>query len=267
MPFPESPRVVYKKNPLTEVICQLRFPTILRIGTGQLADFQDRIRREYPLYSVQEPSMEFLPLPKDLSGILEQLNLPKPPIPTVHKFSTKDSRRFISLSQDFLALTEQAYVRWEAFRREIQIAENALREVYEPAFYSRIGLRYRNVISRGNLGLDGAKWKDLLKPHIVAELGDNEVSGAILMIQTQSIIRTPEVPGGQVRLIHGLTKPAGSNEECYVIDADFAVEQKEGLNEPFGVLDKFNRLVGRLFRWAITDTLHNALEPEAIQPS
>ena len=32
-PFPDTPRVVYNKNPLFEVLCQLRFPHILRIET------------------------------------------------------------------------------------------------------------------------------------------------------------------------------------------------------------------------------------------
>lgn len=32
MSFPSSPRVVYAKNPLEEVIFQVRFPVILRIA-------------------------------------------------------------------------------------------------------------------------------------------------------------------------------------------------------------------------------------------
>jgi len=264
MLFPESPRVVYKKNSLAEVICQLRFPTILRIGASELADFQDKVRQDYPLYSLQEPSIEFPQLPKELSSIIQQLNMPKPPGSTTHRFSTTDSQRFISLSQDFLALAETAYVNWNLFRGELEKAEKALREVYRPAFYSRIGLRYQNVISRKNLALADKKWEELIQTHIVAELGAREVADAIVATRTQSVIRTSDVPGGQVRLTHGLVKPPGSDEQCYLIDADFSIEQKEGLSEPFEILDRFNRLAGRLFRWAITDTLHGAMEPENI---
>lgn len=264
MPFPESERVVYRKNPLVQVIGQLRFPTILRIGVGQLADFQDKIRGEYPLYSLQEPSFEFPQLPKELSSVLEQLNLPKPPGLAIHRFSTGDSQRFVSLCQDFLALTELRYLKWELFRKELEKAEKAIREVYNPAFYYRIGLRYRDVISRRNLGLTEEKWQALLQPHIVGELGTPEVSDAIVVMQTQSIIKTNEVPGGQVKFTHGLVRSPGTDEECYMIDADFSVEKREGLNAPFEILDKFNRLAGRLFRWAITDTLHRAMEPESI---
>ena len=50
MPFPESERVVFRRNTLAEVICQLRFPPILEIAAKDPAAFQEQIRAEYPLY-------------------------------------------------------------------------------------------------------------------------------------------------------------------------------------------------------------------------
>ena len=41
-------RVKYNRCPLVEVIFQLRFPTILSINSKQPADFQEKIRKEYP---------------------------------------------------------------------------------------------------------------------------------------------------------------------------------------------------------------------------
>lgn len=261
MPFPKSPRVVYDKNTLDEVICQLRFPTILGIGEGRVADFQDKIRSEYPLYTVQEPT--FVPqIPKELAAVFEQI--PKPPGSDAHKFSTKDMQRSISLTKDFISLTESKYVKWDLFREEMEKTERALQDVYSPAFYSRIGLRYRNVISRTNLGLARRKWEYLLQPHIVAELGAPKISNSVEAIETRAIIKIPEVPKSNVRVAHGLVKSPESKELCYIIDADFSVTEKEGINEPFDILDKFNRLAGRLFRWAITDELHNAMWPRPI---
>lgn len=264
MPFPESERVLYKKNPLAEVICQLRFPTILRIGAGEPADFQDKIRKYYPIYGLQEPSLELPQLTKELAAILGQINMPIPPGSATHRFYTKDSQRFISLSRDFLALVETKYERWESFREQLEKAESALKRVYEPAFYTRIGLRYRDIVSRRTLGLTNVEWQDLLKPYILAELGAKEVWAAIAKIQTRATIRISEVPQGQITLTHGLIEPPGSGEECYVIDADFWVERKEGIDEAFEILDKFNRLAGRLFRWAITEKLHSAMQPQSI---
>ena len=51
MPFPEVKRVIYKKNPLDRVICQLRFAPILKIDAEIPADFQEMIRADFPNYS------------------------------------------------------------------------------------------------------------------------------------------------------------------------------------------------------------------------
>ena len=48
--FPSIERVIYQNNTLGEVVCQLRFPTILRIEASSPADFQDAIREAYPLF-------------------------------------------------------------------------------------------------------------------------------------------------------------------------------------------------------------------------
>lgn len=265
MIFPESERVLYTTNPLVEVVCQFRFPTILRIREGQLAGFQDKIRKDYPIYSEQEPSFG-LPqqAPRELAAIFEQIKIPIPPALVTHRFYTKDSLRFISLSDEFMAVAATRYERWESFREELIKIERALQEIFEPNFYTRIGLRYRDLISRRSLKLTNVKWQELLQPYIIAELGDENVSDAISKIQIRTVIKISEIPDGQITLIHGLSKPPGSDEECYMIDADFSVERKEGVGEPFEILDRFNRLAGRLFRWAITERLYSAMGPRTI---
>ena len=47
--FPPVERVIYRKAPLVEVICQVRFPADLRIETTPPADFQQRVRSHFPL--------------------------------------------------------------------------------------------------------------------------------------------------------------------------------------------------------------------------
>ena len=46
--FSHETRCIYRKNQLAEVVCQLRFPEILKIETAVPADFQEAIRDEYP---------------------------------------------------------------------------------------------------------------------------------------------------------------------------------------------------------------------------
>ena len=265
--FPKTERVIYGKNPLVEVVCQFRFPTILRIREGQLAGFQDMIRKDYPVYSAHEPSFGVpSQVPKEFATIIDQMNIPMPPELIVHRFSTRDSQRFISLREEFMTLAETKYERWESLRGEIIKVESALRKVYEPAFYSRVGLRYRDIIARHSLELNGIEWQDLLQKQIIAELGDEKVADAIRRIQTRVIMEIPDIPNGQIALNHGLIIPNGSAEECYLIDADFAVEREEGVDEPFEIRDEFNRMAGELFRLAIGERLHKAMQPRVIRP-
>ena len=70
MPFPESKRVVYQQNPLVEVICQIRFPTILQIGSEEPTAFQNSVRAEYPLYEKADRPGK---LPREISELLDNL--------------------------------------------------------------------------------------------------------------------------------------------------------------------------------------------------
>src|SRR2546425_11052047 len=105
MPIPESPRIIYKFNPLREVVCQLNFPTILRIEAELPADFQEVIRGRYPIYG--ESRAFALPenLPSEVLGLLSSLI----PVsnPKVHEFATEDRNWKLTLSKEFIALSCQ----------------------------------------------------------------------------------------------------------------------------------------------------------------
>ena len=51
MLFSDRPRTHYEKPLAHEVICQLRFPSILTINSVEPADFQEAIRPEFPPYA------------------------------------------------------------------------------------------------------------------------------------------------------------------------------------------------------------------------
>ena len=46
--FSQEERCIYTNNQLMEVICQLRFPTILAVGAREPVDFQDAVRGIFP---------------------------------------------------------------------------------------------------------------------------------------------------------------------------------------------------------------------------
>ena len=48
--FSNETRCRYRRNPLAEVICQLRFPEILSIEANAPVEFQEAIRQEFPRF-------------------------------------------------------------------------------------------------------------------------------------------------------------------------------------------------------------------------
>jgi uncharacterized protein (TIGR04255 family) len=260
MPFPSSPRVVFRKNPLEQVICQLKFPTILEISSRDPVEFQNRVRERYPLYAKEGAPA----LPRELATIVAQLPVGVVPVGAfIHKFGTADAKHSISLTRDFVALENTQYSRWEAFRNELQLAKDALEAVYHPTFYSRVGLRYRDVIARSQLGLEGQPWHALVHPAMVGVLVDPEICQRVVSIQGQTLIRLDD-DGGVINLQYGFANnPKG--EQCYVIDVDYFTEQRLQPGDVLSTLDRFHFDAGNLFRWSITERLRNALEPTELE--
>ena len=98
----DNRRYAYGKSQLIEVICQLRFPTILSIDTREPADFQETVRAAFPRYQCQ---VEKLP---GVNGA---------PARTVnnHTFISEDGGYKLSLTKDFIALSTMRYTHWEDF--------------------------------------------------------------------------------------------------------------------------------------------------------
>lgn len=260
MNLPEFKRVIYKHNPLIEVVCQLRFPPILRISHQEPVEFQDEIRFQYPLFEATKAQ-----LPSEISKIVQQFGLPLQS-DTAYSFKSEDQRWNLSIAKDFIALTTSSYERYEQFKQRLEEALEVFERIYKPSFYMRVGLRYQDLIIRSKLGIEDKNWSELIAKHIASELHDPEISSSIQTIVKNLILKTES---GQINLNHGLVTVKESQEAteeiAYLFDADFYTEQKiEGNEDVWNVLNQFNQSAGRLFRWSITDILHNAMQPQPV---
>lgn len=255
MTFPESPRVIYKQNPLVEVICQLKFPPLLRIESEPPSAFQERIRKDYPL--LQESSADQPLLPPAIAKAIGQA-VPGFFQGRTYTFLSEDERWKVALTREFLALSTAHYSRWEEFRSKLRVALDALVSTYEPSFLVRVGLRYRDMIRRSMGGLENLEWSRLLQPHVLGELSQPRLSKAV-QHSAHDVLISLDNNIGQVRVLHGLMKEPGQSEFSYSIDSDFFYEGRTELENVFTYLDTFNREAGKLFRWCITPVLHKRL--------
>jgi uncharacterized protein (TIGR04255 family) len=255
-----SPRARRHCSPV-RFICQVRLPPILRIDTDVPARFQDLIRDEFPL--VTEENVGLPPeLPAEVSQLLRAALTSQAQRKT-WRFGSADGGWSVALNRDFLALSTDAYTRWEVFRQRLVVLLESLKAEYRPAFYTRLGLRYQNVIARSDLGLVGVPWSRLIEPHVAGPMGAPAIAEEIQEATSRILFRLPH-DQGSVNLRHGTGTREHDDEPIYLIDADFFSEDKAEVDNVFPRLDCFNQLATRLFRWCISDELHTAMGPTPI---
>ena len=265
MPFPAVDRVLYKKKPLEMVVCQLRFPPILRIDTDLPAAFQERVRGNFPDFHISSEFRIEMPggigeqIPPELLRQVIQSN----GITKNYEFQTGDGNWKINLTRTFMALTTKAYIEWDNFRDRFQDPFNALLDIYKPAYFSRIGLRYINKIRRSALGLENVPWRDLLNANLIGMLNSPDIAEYIEGIDLVQRFRLAE-EGSIATLISKFGKEGNPPEQVFSIDGDYTFPGKSEIAITIDRLNFLNIRSSRLFRWGISEKLHSAMEPEPL---
>lgn len=254
MPFPESPRILYDRNPLVEVICQFRFPEILRLETQPPVEFQEEIRAIYPKLKKRKE----IKLSAESSTEGGKSRVAEGP--TVFDFYSDDDEWKVVIGSAFLALVATNYQRWEEFRRRLLEVTDIFSDIYNVRSYSRVGLRYQNIIVRSNLDLEDVRWPELLDDRIIYPLKEKVAEDYLDAFVTVARYRL-EVEESIAQLRHGLGVNEETGEEVYIIDSDFYTESTLESDNVFDNLDQYNVRARRLFRWCIRDRLHGAMGP------
>ncbi len=257
--FSDAERCVYRKPQLIEVLCQLRFPAILKIENQSPYEFQELIRGEYPNYSVRE---ERIP-PKPGSN-------PNTPPTTLknHQFISLDGGWKVNLTQDFISLSSRRYTRWEEFAKRLDRVLAHLISTYHPACFTRIGLRYINAINKKQLDLEDTPWRELLAPAYLGLMAEEDVPENAFTKQEQTT--NLMLPGGcrsnikcgngTLRKVHNQTR-AVVEEPVFMLDIDVFMDGNNELSHVAPALNVVHGNADSLFRAAITDTLHDAMDP------
>ena len=141
--FSDRERCLYRKRQLMEVICQLRFPTILSISAREPADFQEAIRGDFPQYQrlLEQPK------PK-LSGGPGSFRVEEGDKVTNYQFLSADGKWKVNLTNCFISLATPAYTTWEDFAAKLDLILAQFIPIYRPAYFERVGLRFVNIFSR-----------------------------------------------------------------------------------------------------------------------
>lgn len=251
---------IYEKCQLVETICQLRFPAILSIEANVPADFQALIREAFPRY---ECRTETLPAGGGTQTVKN------------HCFFAPDGASRINLTKDFISLSTVRYTGWERFAHLLDEPLGQLIRIYKPTYFERIGLRYLNGFSRTLLGLEDRRWNDLIQSQYLGVLDDGDIDEASVSRCTVDVerrlderckLRVHAGPGNVQRTIRteGGVQTMNEPEPRFILDLDVFAAGQLRLETAAETLEQLHGHADRLFSEAITDTLHEALEPVEI---
>ena len=258
--FSKERRRLLRKNQLAEVICQLRFPPILMIEQQSPAIFQDLIRHEFPQFTVHKE----VPAPK-ITGVPGNMILENQSPTTNYQFISGDGVWRINLTTSFISLACKRYTRWEAFAKMLDKPLASFIQIYKPAYFQRVGLRYLNFISRKSLNLEGIPYRNLIQDAYLGPLALEQIRETDA--QRCSVDAQFKINGGCQVKIHagpGLVKKGGNTDQevRFIFDQDLYMSGNVPVSYSAGALETLHCQAYSIFRGAITDTLLNAMEPE-----
>lgn len=255
MLFSDRPRTQYPNHQLREVICQLRFPTILSINNAEPADFQEMIRDAFPQYIRRQE------LPPKLPGANAAAQTP---VSNYH-FLSEDGRWKLNLTRDFIALSTLQYTGWEEFARHLDRPLAAFIQLYKPAFFQRVGLRYLNVFSRRRLDLEDTDWAELFSPAYLGALAEEDVreenvlsSGCDMLLKLDSSCQA-KIHSGLGRLKNHVPGAPEDPEVKFILDMDLSMQGSTPCTLAAAGLETLHGHSLRLFEGAIRDSLRDAL--------
>jgi hypothetical protein len=123
--FPKQEDVRLQRAPLAEVICQVRFPPVLRIVNEAPVDFQEQIRGSFPQFDVE----------KGMIVQMTRLGIEPPSAkatPPTFRFQSPDGHAMVSLSPTFYALSTTSYINNLTFENTGATSVTELWEILRP---------------------------------------------------------------------------------------------------------------------------------------
>jgi len=248
--FPKREDVRLGRAPLAEVICQVRFPPVLRIADEHPVAFQERIRTQFPQLDVEQRVMILRMAPLGTEPPSAK------PEPRVFRFRSSEGNTVVSLAANFYALSTTSYTHWADFLNLLKLVNQAACDVYDLPYAVRVGLRYINRLTFGNTGTSSATelW-EILRPELTLLLRDNCWDEPLEMA-SQLMLTADE--GERLTLRSGFK---GGEEPVFLLDFDYFAEDNISLESLPALCSRYHDAIYNAFRWCIREGKLAAFAP------
>ncbi len=233
----------YARNFIRQAVCELKFPTLMSISAAKPPEkFVSALRKRFPIYeTVNEVS---------IGGGQGSV--------TAHAHVVRSSKLTwtATIRQSSIVLETSAYGRYADFKERLSEVIAAALPVIDCDFFTRVGLRYVNVIET-----DGSSMSEWVNPALVGSLDVNAFKG---FSEFAGKFTLGAVDGGCM-LQHGIRINQESQTSGpvpirpdYVVDIDsFRVEV--AADEVLGKIDSMHHQVFSMFSWALGEKAKLAL--------
>lgn len=223
----------YKRNFLRQVVCELRFPTLMELGEPKPpAILVNALRKEYP----------HLELANEISiGIGNGATGSN----HAHIFRSSKLNWSVSLKQSSIAIETTTYTNYAQMKERVLRVIDAASKIIDSDFFTRVAIRYINTVNSGEDPREGWINSELVAPLLSGHFsGIQEFSGRLNLVAED----------GGCLLQHGTRwqKPHGMEEEVplYVLDID--TYRNEVLMEHIeSALDSIHVQSFKLFDWSL----------------
>ena len=250
MRFPKVRDVPLQNSPLVDVLCQVRFPAILKIAQSQPAEFQERVRDRFPVLEVEQGIRIGIPSLGSEARLGVETSEP------VYRFRSPFDPTVVTLARDFYAVSTDSYKSWPDFAEVLATITQAVSDVYRPAYAERIGLRYVNNLTLHNTGSSSAKELiDFPRSEITALLKSSEwdVPESLLT----EMVLSDEF--GKLKFRSGFT--GVGSKSTLLLDFDFFEEGNLLMETVIERTTRYHDIIYAAFRWCIPDESLGAFGP------
>src|SRR6266851_9741593 len=231
-PFPHREHEHLTNPPLTQVLFQINFSPIFKITKEEPSEFQERIRERFSKTQLLDPASQSIPM----SFVGSK----------AYRFQTSDDKHAITLAAEYCAISSRRYDGWKSFWRDLNLMHSTLKEVYEPAALTRIGIRYINALTPDNTKSENMN--DLMEL-LSADLKPLFRAG-MRINSTESFVQLGVPDDGATLVLRLAARPS---QQILLVDLDCYEQRDLALDEVPDWASKRHEFIYDAFRWCLSD--------------
>ena len=247
--------VRYSNSPLAQVVAQIRFPNLLEISNIEPVLFQQKIRKDYPLYSKAFEKQRQFAIDNQNKSISKLLDMDI----VNHQFSNTEGNWYVNLTNTFLSISTSKYESYADFLDKFMLVVNEFYQIYQPSFYTRIGLRYIDAFSKKRYNKERKDWHDLIESWALGLLSHQEFGAKVTGLQNVAEMNIGEGYGAKIITSLGYVNNDFS-EKQFILDTDAFLNKNSDPNELLTILNKLHEYSYNVFESVVRDELREVMK-------